>query len=64
MPGIKFTIPVLKRAVEFKFPVKALGMGRNFLENNSKDPLLITDKVFSDPEILKALHKRGLKVGA
>jgi hypothetical protein len=63
-PKLDIVIPILKKHISVRVPVKQFGtFGKNFMTSRSVDPQSLTSAVFNNEDVIKALHKRGLKIG-
>jgi hypothetical protein len=62
-PAVEVSIPFTKRKLRFKLRVRFRpGILFGGIMKNTQDPQTLTDKVFSDPDLLKVLAKQGYRV--
>ena len=60
-PALTVKIPFIKREIRLPFRIKGINVWRRF-RAQTQDPQALTYAVFSDPKVLKALEKQGIKI--
>lgn len=63
-PPPRFTIKIGKRTIPVRFGVRlrVLGSVLRGIRHQTDDPATLTEMVFTDPDLLKALEKQGIKL--